>query len=57
MVFLLLLVVTGVLSALAVKSKRDRRAKDQSPQPVFSLAILVLTSLLFVALILGWLKI
>lgn len=55
--FLLVLLVTGALSGLAVYSKLQRRHEDGSPLPKFSMAILSLSGLLLVALLTGLLKI
>jgi len=55
--FLLVLLITLGLSGAAVKSKLDRRARDGSPLPKFSLMILGFSVLFFFALISGLLKI
>jgi len=55
--FICLLIITLMLSGLAVKSKMDRRKIDGSPIPLFSMIIGGLSLLLFISLILGLLKI
>lgn len=55
--FLIVLLLTIALSALAVKSKRGRSKLDKSPRPVFSSIILGASVLLLVALVAGLLKI
>lgn len=55
--FLVLLLITMVLSGLAIKSKLSRRKIDGSPFPMFSSIIGGLCLLLFVSLLLGLLHI
>lgn len=55
--FLMVLILTGVLAGLAVYSKLQRRHIDASPLPKFSMLILGLSVLLFLALVSGLLKI
>lgn len=55
--FLLVLLITIALSALAVKSKWERSRIDNSPRPKFSFLVLGLSLLLLVALVTGLLKI
>ncbi len=55
--FFVALVITLLLSGVAIYSKRLRAKLDASPAPVFSLLIFGATSVLMVALLLGLLKI
>lgn len=55
--FVLVLLLTIGTSGLAVYAKLERRKIDGSPKPLFSMIIAGSASFLFIALILGLLKI
>lgn len=55
--FTMFLLVSMILSILAILSKSARRGIDQSPRPYFSYGMLGLTVLLFVALYANWLEV
>lgn len=55
--FLGVLLLSLALSALAIFSKMERRKKDGSPLPLYSVGLLVLLLFLLVALLMGLLEI
>lgn len=57
MVFLGVLLLSMALSALAFFSKLDRRKKDGSPLPVYTIGLFVMLLFLLVALFMGLLEI
>ena len=57
MTFLAVLLISLALSGLAIYSKMDRRKKDGSPLPVYTIGLFVVLLFLLVALFMGLLEI
>ena len=57
LMFLGVLLLSLALSALAIFSKIDRRKKDGSPLPVYTIGLFVLLLFLLIALFMGLLEI
>ena len=57
LMFLGVLLLSLALSVLAILSKMDRRKKDGSPLPIYTIGLLVLLLFLLIALLMGLLEI